>query len=157
MLDKRALKTILIAGIVAGTLDILAAIVVYALVMQATTAMRILQMIASGVFGKAAFDGGAGMAICGLVFHYDIAFCWAAAYIFVYRFAPFLRRHKIAGGLLYGALVWALMNLVVLPLSRAPHNRFTWDSVLSGALILMVCIGLPVALIADKFYNRQTI
>lgn len=157
MLDKRALKTILIAGLVAGTLDILAAIVVYTLVMQVTTATRILQLIASGVFGKAAFEGGAGMAVCGLIFHYDIAFCWAAAYVFAFRFVPFLRKYKIAGGLLYGALVWALMNLVVLPLSRAPQSRFTWDSVLLGAGILMVCIGLPVALVTDKFYKRQRV
>lgn len=155
MLDKRALKTILIAGFIAGTLDISAAIVVYALVMQVTTATRILQSIASGVFGKSAFEGGAGMAVCGLVFHYDIALCWAAAYVFAFRFTPFLRKYKIAGGLLYGALVWTLMNLIVLPLSRAPQGRFTWDSILSGALILMFCIGLPVALLTHKFYNSR--
>jgi hypothetical protein len=41
-----ALKTILLSGFVAGTLDILAAIIVYSFIMQKATATQILQGIA---------------------------------------------------------------------------------------------------------------
>ncbi len=149
--SSATVKTILLAGFVAGTLDILAAIVVYSLVMGKATAMQILQSIASGAFGKQAFAGGWEMALCGLVFHYIIATSWAAAFVLISRYLSFLRNQKVISGLLYGVIVWVGMNLVVLPLSNVNKAPLRWDSVLIGMIILMLCVGLPISLITHKY------
>lgn len=150
------LKTIMPAGFVAGTLDILAAIAVYAGILGVTSAARILQLIASGVFGKSSFDGGIKTAAAGLIFHYVIACAWTAAFVFMFPRAAFLRNHKIIACLLYGALVWLLMNLVVLPLGNAPQAAFKWDSVLIGVVILMFCISLPISLVTHRRLASRT-
>ncbi|MEP6513205.1 MAG: hypothetical protein ABJA79_05020 [Parafilimonas sp.] len=106
-----AAKTILLSGLVAGTLDILIAIVVYALIMHKVTAMQILQRIASGVFGKTSVGSETTMALIGLTFHYIIAYCFAIGYFIVVLYIPFLSKQKIISGLLYGIFVWLVMIL----------------------------------------------
>jgi hypothetical protein len=150
-----AIKTILLAGFAAGTADILAAIGVYSLVMGRVGAVQILQSIAAGVFGKQAFAGGWETTLCGIVFHYIIATSWGSAYFLVFPYISFLRNQKIISGLLYGVLVWILMNTVVLPLSNASQPQFRWDSILIGMMILMLCIGLPISLITHKYYTSK--
>ena len=50
-------------------------------------------------------------------------------------------------GLAYGIPVWAFMNLVVLPLSAIPFELTrSVESVATAVVILMVCVGLPIAL-----------
>jgi len=140
-------------GLIAGTLDVLTAIIVYAVILHKVTATRILQGIASGVFGQQAFSGGTAMALTGLVFHYIIAFAFTASYFLVYPHLPFLKRHPVPNALLYGILVWMIMNLVVLPLSRYPQATLRLGPSLLGMAILMVMIGLPVALRAHRYYR----
>src|SRR4051794_18482297 len=97
-----AFKTILFAGFVAGLLDITAAIVI----LGKMNATGVLQFVASGAFGKAAFQGGAPMALLGLLFHFIIAFTFATIYFLVYPHISFLQKHKVLSGLLYGVIVW---------------------------------------------------
>ncbi|HUS00663.1 MAG TPA: hypothetical protein VMY77_02995, partial [Chitinophagaceae bacterium] len=66
-------KIILIAWLVAGTLDMLGAILVYSVILQKTTAEKIVRGIASGVFKKQATTGGTEMLCYGVLFHYFIA------------------------------------------------------------------------------------
>ncbi len=58
MPDKTALKTTLIAGLVAGTLDLSAALFVYTVLIPVTTATRLLQSIASGVLARRRLTAG---------------------------------------------------------------------------------------------------
>lgn len=150
------LKTIVLSGFFAGTLDIAAAIGIYAVILDKTTAMRILQSIASGVFGKSAFAGGIETALYGLFFHYIIATSWAASYFFLFPTISFLRKQKIISGLLYGIVVWLIMNTIVLPLSNVTQVQFTMQGVFIGVGILMVCIGLPISLITHRYYSLKT-
>jgi uncharacterized membrane protein YagU involved in acid resistance len=152
--SKNPFKTILLAGFVAGTLDILGAITVYVWIMDRTTITRLLQGIAGGAFGKTAFEGGTAMAICGLAFHFIIAFSFTIFYFILCRYIPFLYKQKILSGLLYGIFAWMVMNLAVLPslnIAPIPHK---WDAILRGAAILMLCIGLPISLIIGRYYSR---
>lgn len=142
---------ILRAGLLAGTLDILAAI----LILAKGNAEGTLKFIAAGVFGKAAFSGGLGMIAAGAVFHYFIATSFAAGYFLAYPRLPLLHKNKWLSGVLYGVFVWAVMNLLVVPMSNAPQNPFAWDSALKNMAILMVCIGLPIAWLADKFFTNR--
>lgn len=150
---KSPANAILISGLVAGTLDMLTALVVYSVVLHKTTAIRILHSIASGVFGKGAYDGGTAMAVAGIAFHYLIAFTWAILYFFAFPKIPVLKKNWILSGLFYGLFVWGVMNLGVLPLVFAHRSPLTWSSFLIGAFILMVMIGLPVSFITRKYYE----
>lgn len=84
--------TIFLSGLIAGTLDILAAVIIYAVVLEKTTAIKILQSIASGVFKKEAYTGGPQMAWYGLGLHYLIALIFAWFYFIIYPYLPFLKK-----------------------------------------------------------------
>ncbi|SHM01639.1 DUF1440 domain-containing protein [Flavobacterium chilense] len=146
-------KTILRSGLVAGTFDVTAAIVVYAVILQKTTGIKILQSIASAIFKKDAYDGGLPMAFCGLVFHYLIALSFAWFYFIIYPYLPFLKKNAIISGFLYGIFVWVIMNLIVLPIAFPvlPEKHLDFPLFLS-MLILMFCIGLPIAFITRNYY-----
>ena len=47
------------------------------------------------------------------------------------------------------------MNLLVVPMSRIPARPFVLQNVVTGMLILMVMVGMPVALIVPKYYMRR--
>ncbi len=142
---------ILRAGLLAGTLDILAAI----LILAKGNAEGTLKFIASGVFGKSAFSGGYDMVVLGAAFHYFIATSFATGYFLAYPRLPVLQKNKWLSGVLYGVFVWAVMNLLVVPTSNAPQSPFAWDSALKNMAILIVCIGLPIAWLAERFYSPR--
>ncbi len=148
-------KTILLAWLTAGCLDLLAAITVYSLIMQRVTTARLLQGIARGALGKSAYEGGIATALVGVGFHFIIAFCFTIFYFFIFPYIPFLRKQRIISGLLYGIFVWCVMNLAVLPLLNIANIPTKWDSITRGAVILMFCIGLPISLIVSQYYLRR--
>ncbi|MFH6993490.1 DUF1440 domain-containing protein [Flavobacterium sp. FlaQc-48] len=148
-------KTILSAGLIAGTFDIVAAITVYAIILEKTSGIKILQSIASAIFKKEAYSGGSLMALCGLALHYLIALSFAWFYFIIYPHLSFLKKSTIISGFLYGIFVWIIMNLIVLPIAFPvlPEKHLDFPLLLS-ILILMFCIGLPIAIITKKYYSR---
>jgi uncharacterized membrane protein YagU involved in acid resistance len=147
-----AIQVILLSGLVAGTLDITAACVT-AWIQSSVTPPRIFKYIATGVLGAPALTAGAGTAALGLLLHYVIATGWAVLFYLVSRKVGLLINHAVTSGLLYGLVVYGLMNFVVVPLSLVPARR-TSPPLSARALqaaILMVCIGLPIALIVRRF------
>lgn len=146
------IQTMLYTGLLAGTLDILAAFT-HAFVANETTPTRVLQFIASKAVGPDAFSGGLPMALLGLFFHFIIAFSWTALFFLLYPRIKLLSKNKIIVGLGYGVVVWLMMNLVVLPIVNGSFQPFQLQSVI-GIVILMVCIGLPVSLGAGKHYSK---
>src|SRR5688572_30989011 len=113
-------RTIILTGLLAGTLDAVAAIVVS----QASPA-AVFRFIASGAFGAGqAFSGGDVMIIWGVFFHYFIAFCWTVLFFFLYPAWPWMRKNKYITDLLYGIFVWIIMNVVVIPISELAQRPF---------------------------------
>lgn len=151
------IKAILTTWLVAGTLDMTGAIVVWSFILQKVTPLQILQGIASGIFGKAAFTGGSAIAVYGVFFHYIIAFSFTTLYFLVYPQIPFLQKQKLISGLLYGVFAWAFMNYIVLPLSNVHMNPFKWSNALISIAILMVCIGLPISLLSSRYYKNRRV
>jgi hypothetical protein len=140
-----ALPAVLIGGAIAGTLDIVYAIGFSAL--RGVSPIRILQSVASGLFGAPAFSGGLSTAALGLVLHFCIAFSAAAIFYLASRSIPVLTRHPVIAGLCYGLLIYAVMNLIVLPLSAFPRKvSFPLVVLVTGILVHMFCIGLPISL-----------
>lgn len=150
-----AIPSILLAGFIAGTLDAAGAVIVYCLLMKVVTVTQLFHGIAAGLFGDTIIGSENVMAIIGLLLHYFIAFCFATGYFVVYPHLRFLQKNAFISGLLYGLVVWIIMNLIVVPLSQAHHSPPTWPGFLRGAGILMVCIGLPVSFITTLFYKKK--
>ncbi|MFZ6012004.1 MAG: hypothetical protein ACOYXT_16800 [Bacteroidota bacterium] len=146
-------KAILIAGLIAGTLDIIAAIV--QTILNGRDPMTMLKFIASGVFGKEALQAGSQFALLGLFFHYCIATGWGILLFLIYPKIKFFSKNWIVTGVAYGFFVWLMMNRVVLPLSNTPPLpfKFGWNMVKS-ALIIVTCVGLPLSYLATKHYNK---
>ncbi|MEG0850941.1 MAG: DUF1440 domain-containing protein [Flavobacterium sp.] len=153
---KSKSRTVLSSGLLAGTLDILAAILIYAVLLHKTTAEKILQSIASGIFKQEAYIGGPQMAVYGLLLHYFIAFAFAYFFCKIYPYFPFLQKNTVFSGVLYGLFVWIVMNLIVLPITfpKLPSKHFDFPLLLS-ILILIFCVGIPIAFITKKHYTYR--
>ncbi|WP_031495271.1 hypothetical protein [Bryobacter aggregatus] len=145
----RWLRPILLGGLVAGAIDLADAMLVFGL--RGIAPFRILQAIASGWLGMAAFQGGNQTALLGLFFHFLIATGAAATYVLASRRFAVLRTRPIAAGLLFGLLVYGFMNLVVLPLSAARSGGDSLLLQLNGIAVHMVGVGLPIAWITSKY------
>ena len=153
-MQRHAFITILFAWLVTGTLDITAALIYYP-IMYGITQTQLLQNIASGVLGERAFAGGLQMAALGLLIHYCIALLWTSVYFIGYPAITVLWRNRFVAGISYGIAVWLVMNLVVLPLSKVNRSPFDLKQALIGAVILMICIGLPNSIVVGKYYAKR--
>src|SRR5215467_3460503 len=147
MNEPKPAKAIFWGGLIAGTLDITGACVVSWL-RASVPPVRIMQSVASGLLGPAAYEGGAKTAALGVVLHYFIAATWVVVFYLASRKLRFLIERPIPWGLVYGVIVYAIMNFVVLPLSAFPVRATpTLTSRIINLVIIMLCIGLPIALI----------
>lgn len=144
MRPGRVASTALLAGLVAGTLDITAACVETWL-RSGRGPTRVFLFIATGVFGPEVLQRPE-MWPWGLLFHYVIATGWALLFTLAW---PRLPKRPLPVGIAYGALVWLLMNKVVVPLSRVPAFDAPLLQKAKAMAILMVCIGIPIALIVS--------
>jgi len=147
-----AARAIAWGGSLAGVLDITAAFVVYGL--RGAAPIRILQSIAAGLLGPAAFRGGLRTAVLGALLHFFIAFVAAAVYYAASRKARVLVQRPFISGVLYGIGVYLFMNYVVLPLSAAPKGRFVLSMALVVVIVHMLCVGLPIALAVRRYAPR---
>ena len=151
-----ALKVIVVGGLVAGTLDLTAAFV-SAYLRSGTKPLFICQLIASGALGRSAFDGGYKTALLGVLFHYLIDTTATVVFYLASRKLHFLIKWPVPVGLLYGVLVYLFMNFVVLPRSAITPPRVapTLSSRTIQLLIIMFCVGLPIALIVRCFSKHN--
>ncbi len=132
-----------------GVLDITAALLVYGYL--GAKPLRLLQGIAGGLLGPRTYSGGIATALFGLVCHFVIAFSAAAVYVAASRVMPFLVRHAVVSGTLYGVAVYFFMNRIVVPLSAAARFPFSFKMMVIGIVIHISCVGLPIALAARRF------
>ncbi len=148
-----ARQTLLRAGFVAGTLDILAAFTSFYL-NTGKNPLVILRYIAGKLIGRErAYAGGAEMPLLGLLMHYLIAFSFTIFFFWLYPRIRFLSRNLILTSLIFGITAWVIMNLVALPLLvHTPFHPASWVGPVRECLILVFMIGLPVTLFARKLY-----
>jgi hypothetical protein len=142
-------RAVATGGFAAGVLDILAAFLIYGL--RGVDPVRILQSVASGLLGAAAFRGGLGTAALGLALHFFIATSAALVYYLGSRMVPPMARRPFTFGPLYGIVVYVVMSFVVVPLSAVPKRPFSFA--LAGILVVvhMVCVGLPIAVAIGRY------
>jgi hypothetical protein len=140
---------VIAGGLVAGTFDIVYACTFWA-VKRDVPPERIFQSVASGLLGKASFEGGLTTAALGLGLHYFIATSMSVAYYLVARRWSPLKERPVPLGAAYGLLLYVLMNYVVLPLSAAGPG--STDPLWIGLSIAVhaFLIGMPIALFARR-------
>jgi uncharacterized membrane protein YagU involved in acid resistance len=152
---KGAGRAILIAGLTAGVLDALAASGMFMINTNGRNPAQVWRYVASSIFKAKAYTGGDIMVVWGLLFHFMIAFIWTCLYFLVYPELKFLQKNTVTGGLLYGIFIWIVMNFIVVPLSFVQTAKFDLVKAIPGIIILMVCVGLPIALIIGRFYRKS--
>jgi len=140
-----AARAILVGGLVAGTLDIGAA----ALINRVSPAL-IAHYIASGVLGRASFSAGAPAIYLGVILQWAMSVVIAAIYWLATARMPRIRRRWWLGGVLAGAVIFLVMNFVVMPFSAAPvtlHEVIARFRLAKEAenLLAMFVFGLIVA------------
>lgn len=143
--------TLIITGLIAGTLDILAAIFLLA----NGHAAAVFKFIASAAFGRAAAKGGADMIIAGAFFHYFIAFCWVGLYFIAYNHVSLLRKNVVFVTVCYGLFVWLVMNMIVVPMTHIGHKAGNPVMALVNAIILMICIALPAVWMRNLYEMKK--
>jgi len=147
-------KLIIKAGLVAGTLDIIAAFLNF-YYKTGKNPTIVLKYIASAIFGKEAMTGGIEMILTGLLLHFIIAFIFTIFFSLIYKKLWSWLQNTVLIAVLYGVFVWLVMNFAVVPFSRASQIPFSWSGVITNIIILIVCIGLPLSYLFRK--NSQAI
>jgi uncharacterized membrane protein YagU involved in acid resistance len=146
--------SVLVGGLIAGTLDILFAISFAAY--RGMAPVSLLQTVASGLLGQAAFTGGIPAAVLGLVSHFAMSFLWAGLFVAAARKFPRLVRQPGWAGLLFGVVVFLVMRLVVLPLSAFPYPvSFKPLATTLDLLSHLFFFGVPIALAARRSVPLQ--
>jgi hypothetical protein len=144
-------RRVLAIGLFAGTLDIPDALIFN--VLRGITPEMLLQYIASGLIGAASFHGGLVSTGLGLVLHYLIALGWTILFYIASREIAILTRRPILSGLIYGDVIYLVMNFVILPVSNVsrPKSTTTIAALVNGVLAVMLCIGLPVSVLTSRY------
>jgi hypothetical protein len=142
------LQAILWGGLMAGTLDAVDGVIAFGT--QGLNPIQVLQYIASGALGQAAFRGGLATAALGALLHFIIAWVAAGVFVFASRWMPVLRTRAVFFGLLYGVGVYFFMNYLVLPLSAVARRPFHLGLFLNGVIGHALFVGLPIALCARR-------
>jgi hypothetical protein len=139
-----AVLAIAVGGLIAGTLDLTQACILFG--------WDIPLVIAGGLLGSQAFHGGVATYVLGVCLHFFIALSAAAVYYAASRKLVFLREDPLVCGLFFGAAVEEVMNLIVLPLS-ALHARgpYQLHDLILGLLVHMVIVGLPISFSVRRF------
>jgi hypothetical protein len=140
----------LVGGAAAGALDISYAMIVT--VAAGGSVQKLLQFIASGLLGPAAFDGGPGTALLGLVLHFLMAGIIALIFIAAchLRAGRPLCEHPLLSGPLYGVAVCFVMRSIVVPLSLAPLPEGGLRLSFRELAAMMFLVGLPIAVAAAR-------
>jgi len=137
------LAAILWGGLVAGTIDIGAATLI-----SGASPIVILKYISGGLLGKGALAGGADIAALGMILQWLMSLLIAAIFVLAVGRRVAGTKQWPVWGVLYGAVIFAVMNYAVVPLSawhKMPH--FSTFSFIAN-LAAMLLFGWIIALFA---------
>lgn len=140
-----------VAGLAGGAADILTAFVIY----RPASPEKILQSVASGLLGPAAFQGGWGAAAIGLAAHFALAVIWGVIFILATGQAPAVLRRPILSGLGFGVVVYGVMNAIVVPLSAAPPRGAPPAEMIGLGLLAHGLFGLALAFTAARLLRAE--
>ncbi len=146
---SRLFLSALTASIAAGIPDVFVAAA-----LSRASPGKVLQMIASGLLGEASYAAGATSMALGLGLQIAMSFAIALIFNIAFWQVAGVRQNPVVFGALYGVVIFVVMNLVVVPLSRA-HPKPHWDTkTVVAMLVVMILFGEIISLIAAAFWER---
>ncbi len=147
---KHSLRAIVFGTIAVALLDATDGVVFFGITLHFNP-VQVLQYIASGLFGRSAFDGGLATALAGLIIHFALAAAFTTIFVGAYHAIATVRRFAVPSGLAYGVIVWFFMNVLVLPHSGVPPMPLTSLAIVHGTIGHALFVGLPAALAARRW------
>lgn len=155
MTRTTAARAVTIGACVVATLDMLDCVVVYGL-LRGVTVTQCFQGVASGLLGRASFQGGWPTVLLGGVLHLFNATVIVSVYYVASRRIPLLTRRPVLSAILYGCLVFVVMNFVVVPLSAARVMRITVVNLVNGFVGHIISVGLPCLWVVRSGTREET-
>ena len=150
---NRFFKTVLLTALFAGTMDLISAYLAQ-WIKTGKYAGKMLNYIAGGALGLSeSMPGGNAVALCGLFFHYFIAFAFTLFFFLIFPKLKFLSFNKYLVGMLYAVLVNVVMAVLILPLSRLPTHPFSVADSIPEWISLGVVFGIPIAYNTYRYYG----
>lgn len=147
---------LLLATLIAGTLDLGYAIVVSAF--RGYAPLLICQSVASGLLGKASYQGGLATGALGVALHFGTMSVIVLTYYLLSRRLPQLARQPFLWGPLYGVAVFCVMNYVVVPLSAIGHTFQRTPLLFVGEMFShVVFVGLTIAWFVSRVRSRDAL
>lgn len=153
MKGSSMLKPIAIATGVAGTLDILFAMILT--VFFGREIGNMLRYVGSGPFPQAT-EMGANGAILGLLVHFGLIAIMATIYVLAARRIPAIIDKPIQWGALYGLATYVVMNLIVVPTRFGTPLPPSALSIATQLFAHIILVGLPIALITARYLRPRT-
>ena len=152
------LLTIIGLCLLTGTLD---AILSFLFSYPASPAQS-YRYIASGLFGTVAFTANY-MVFWGVLFHYLIASAFSFVFFLLYPNFKRAIKNKYVLAVVFGLIIWIVSTFGILPLSNVPDikgvPKYPSQINLIAAIIsfagLSLCLGLPISLIANRYYQKN--
>jgi hypothetical protein len=143
---KNIIKAALIGGLISGALDIAAASIIFHAPFG-----RVLQAVASGLYGKASFTMGANSMVAGAIAQEVITVVAALLYCLVAERKDLLLRQWLVCGLLYGALCNLIVTYGIVPLSHARVTPLGSYAFWVNLAINTALYGTPIAYAAKRY------
>ncbi len=145
---------VVVGGLIVAVADICFATTVW-FSWDAAGIEKVFQTIAVGVLGKASYEGGLQSALLGAGLHVLMATSFVVIYTLVARRVPALLRHPVALGAAYGAVLYVVMNFVVMPLSRVGRSpSFEHLDTITASVIAHMVFGVVCVLFARRALAR---
>ena len=138
-----------------GLLDALYATVLWGFIIGDNPA-GVWQSVAAGLLGKASHEGGNATVLLGLALHFFIAFVMALVYVRAARHLPVLLQRPVLMGALYGLLLYAVMNFVVVPLSAIGFHAPSLKGAIRALIPHVLFVGPAIALAAARRGSTPT-
>jgi len=150
---NRFWKAVILTWLFAGTADLTAAYIGQC-IKTGKFADKMLYYIAGGILGlDNSMQGGNWTALLGLCIHYTIAFCATLFFFWIFPKVKLLWFDKWVIGAVYGAFVNVVVGRVINWFTPLPGSPFILANVVVAWFILALCLGIPIAYNAYKYYG----
>ncbi|HYZ17451.1 MAG TPA: hypothetical protein VE591_13665 [Candidatus Acidoferrum sp.] len=120
-----------------------------------TAIVQNYSFIASVAIGPSAFRNPGSAVPIGILIHFCIAIAWALGYVYLVRAQPQLIARPIISGLVFGLVVDAFMNIMLI--MGGVYHRPSSPGVF-GLSLLAHCVfyGIPVAVVVSRLLSRSS-
>jgi hypothetical protein len=147
MNTRRAVVVIGWTTLIAGALDFLFATL--RVLFSGGSVAGLWQFVASGVFGQDAFAMGTVGVLWGVLFHFLIMTVFSAFMFLAYTKVSTVAKWPLSAGTIYGIGMWLVMNMLVVPLSRAGSGLIPMkvEMIMDIGFVMHLILGVVIVFV----------